>query len=211
MEWKLRDRITLMLCAPVSGAHYPGNGFLPVFIFRSGSSALLGRPRCGYRSDCCYLPYSIHFSSLCRFISAENGQKTKILEVRRFRMIPKWPPTVTRPRKALTLRASQTVILLYVFSLISPLDVNCSWYRQSLWNWTAVQKLKWVTVSFTYVFPMGTRSVGMLALSPSVYINHSQVVQLTWRQPVPRSLARGKICLFLPSNFPFELRSLATY
>ena len=39
----------LMLCAPV-------------FIFTSGSSALLGHPRCGYRSDCRYLPYSIHFS-----------------------------------------------------------------------------------------------------------------------------------------------------
>ena len=34
----------------------------PVFIFTSGSSALLGRPRCVYRSDCRYLPCSIHFS-----------------------------------------------------------------------------------------------------------------------------------------------------
>ena len=44
-----------------------------------------------YRSDCHYLPYSIHFSE---FISRVNGQNTKILEVRHFRMIRKWPPRV---------------------------------------------------------------------------------------------------------------------
>ena len=76
----------LMLCAPV-------------FIFTSGSSALLGRPRCGYRSDCHYLPYSIHFSEFMSICSRENGQNTKILEVCHSRMIRKWPRTVTRRAK----------------------------------------------------------------------------------------------------------------
>ena len=40
----------------------------PVFIFTSGSSALLGWPR---------LPYSYTFLSLCQFVSRENGQNTK--------------------------------------------------------------------------------------------------------------------------------------
>ena len=39
-----------------------------------------------YRSDCRYLPYSSRvFLSLCQYRSRENGQNTKILEVRHFR------------------------------------------------------------------------------------------------------------------------------
>ena len=41
----------------------------------------------------CYIQYT--FLSLCQFLSRENGQNTKILEVHHFRMIRKWPPTVT--------------------------------------------------------------------------------------------------------------------
>ena len=53
-----------------------------------------------YRSDCRYLPYSSRvFLSLCQYRSRENGQNTKILEVRHFRMIRKWPPTATRRAK----------------------------------------------------------------------------------------------------------------
>ena len=82
------------------------------------------------------------------------------------------------------------------------------------WNNCSISKLPYGKVSLTFkemFFPWGHVVLVGFPFSPSVYINHSQVVQLTWRQPVPRSLARGKICLFLPSNFPFELRSLATY
>ena len=58
----------LMLCAPV-------------FIFTSGSSAFLGRPRCGLSA---WLSL-IHFSEFMSIFLGENGQNTKILEVRHFR------------------------------------------------------------------------------------------------------------------------------
>ena len=45
----------------------------------------------------CHIQYT--FLSLCQFVSRENGQNTKILEVRHFRMIRKWLPTVTRRAK----------------------------------------------------------------------------------------------------------------
>ena len=45
----------------------------------------------------CHIRYT--FPSLCQFLSGENGQKTKILEVCHFRMIQKWLPTVTRRAK----------------------------------------------------------------------------------------------------------------
>ena len=45
----------------------------------------------------CHIQYT--FRSLWQFFSRENGQNTKILEVRHFRMIRKWPPTVTRRAK----------------------------------------------------------------------------------------------------------------
>ena len=61
----------------------------PVFIFTSGSSALLGRPRCGL---------SI-WLSLFAIFNTLFWQNTKILEVRHFRMIRKWPPTVIRRAK----------------------------------------------------------------------------------------------------------------
>ena len=51
-----------------------------VFIFTSGSSALLARHVVVYRSDYRYLPYSIHFSEFWQFFSRENGQNTKILK-----------------------------------------------------------------------------------------------------------------------------------
>ena len=47
--WCLKRLSVLMLC-------------VPVFIFTSGSSVLLGCPCCGYWSECRYLPCSIHFS-----------------------------------------------------------------------------------------------------------------------------------------------------
>ena len=53
-----------------------------------------------YRSDCRYLQYT--FLSLCQFFSRENGQNTRQLEVRHFRMIWKWSPTSYYARKALT-------------------------------------------------------------------------------------------------------------
>ena len=45
----------------------------------------------------CHIQYA--FLSLCRFFPRENGQNMKILEVRHFRVILKWPPTVTRRAK----------------------------------------------------------------------------------------------------------------
>ena len=55
----------LMLCTPVS-------------LFTSGSSAPLGRPRCGLLIWLSLLPYSIHFSELVPIFSKENRQNTKI-------------------------------------------------------------------------------------------------------------------------------------
>ena len=45
----------------------------------------------------CHIQYT--FLSLCQFFSRENGQNTKILEVRHFSMIRKWPQAVTRRAK----------------------------------------------------------------------------------------------------------------
>ena len=45
----------------------------------------------------CHIQYT--FLSLCQFIPRENGHNTKILEVRHFCMIQKWPPKVTRRAK----------------------------------------------------------------------------------------------------------------
>ena len=80
----------------------------PVFKFTAGSSTLLGCPRCTviYRSDCRYLPYSIHFSEFMPFSSQENGQNMKILEVHHFCTTQKWLPTVNRCTKHYTERAS---------------------------------------------------------------------------------------------------------
>ena len=51
-----------------------------------------------YRSVAtCLIQYT--FLSLCQLFSRENGQNTKILEVRHFCMIQKWPPTVTTRAK----------------------------------------------------------------------------------------------------------------
>ena len=44
----------------------------------------------------CHIQYI--FLSLCKFFH-EKTDKTKILEVRHFRLIQKWPPTVTRRAK----------------------------------------------------------------------------------------------------------------
>ena len=52
------------------------------------------------------------FLSFCQFFSRENGQNTKILEVRHFHMKRKWPPTVTRRAK--------------------------HWYWESLWSFAHV-------------------------------------------------------------------------
>ena len=74
MNFKIINCTVNMLCAPVS-------------IFTSGSSAL----------ECRYLPYSIYFSEFMPFFfSRENGQNTKTLEARHFRMIRRWPLTVIR-------------------------------------------------------------------------------------------------------------------
>ena len=62
---------------------------MPVFIFTSGSSALLGRPHCGL-SICQYLPYSIHFSEFIScFLFYEKTDKTRKYSK------SAWPPMVT--------------------------------------------------------------------------------------------------------------------
>ena len=59
-----------------------------VFIFTSGSWALLGRPRCGLSIWLSLITmFNTFFLSLCQRFSRENGQNTKILKVRYFRMI----------------------------------------------------------------------------------------------------------------------------
>ena len=76
----------------------------PVFIFISSSLALLERPRCGLSIWLSQLAIFDTLFRVCQFLfSRENGQNKKILEVLHFRMIGKWPPTVTRCAK---LRAS---------------------------------------------------------------------------------------------------------
>ena len=53
-----------------------------------------------YRSDCCYLPFSMHFSEfLSNFFHKKTEQNMKILGVRHFCMIPKWPLIVIRHAK----------------------------------------------------------------------------------------------------------------
>ena len=72
-----------------------------VFIFTSGSSALLGCPCCGLSIWLSLLAiFNTLFWVLCQFFSWENGQENKkILEVHHFCMISKWPPTVIRRTK----------------------------------------------------------------------------------------------------------------
>ena len=66
----------------------------------------LRAPRCGLSIWLSSLARFNTLLSLCQLFSRENGQNTKILEVRHFRMIRKWPLTVTEARKALILRES---------------------------------------------------------------------------------------------------------
>ena len=57
----------------------------PVFIFTSGSSALLGRPRCGSSIWLSLLAiFNAFFWVYANFFSRENRQNTKVLEVRLF-------------------------------------------------------------------------------------------------------------------------------
>ena len=83
-DWS-RELSVLMLC-------------VPEFMLTSGSSAPLGRPRCGLSIR---LSLLVMFNRVCQLFSGENGQNTKILEGRHFRMIWKWPPMVTRRAKVL--------------------------------------------------------------------------------------------------------------
>ena len=77
----------LMLCAPV-------------FIFASGSSALLGRPCCGLSIWLSLLAiFNTLFWVYVNFFHEKTNKTRKTLEVRHFRMIRKWPPTVTRRAK----------------------------------------------------------------------------------------------------------------
>ena len=94
----------LMLCAPV-------------FIFTSGSSALLGRQRQLWLIDLTVATCRIQVYAF--FVSRVNGQNTRILEVRHFHLIRKWPPTVTSRALCLkgqthdtTLRATLCEIVL---------------------------------------------------------------------------------------------------
>ena len=53
----------------------------------------------------CHIQYT--FLSLCNvFLPRENGQNTKILEVRHFRTIRKWPPMVLGAQSINTERTS---------------------------------------------------------------------------------------------------------
>ena len=65
----------------------------PVFIFTSGSFVRTPTWFIDLTVATCHVQYT--FLSLYQFVSRGNGQNTKILEVRHFRMIRKWPPTVT--------------------------------------------------------------------------------------------------------------------
>ena len=69
-----------------------------------------------YRSDCRYLPYSIHVSEFiyANFVHEKMGKNARILEVCHFRMIRKWPPTVTRRAKHYSERASLTFNIIII-------------------------------------------------------------------------------------------------
>ena len=78
----------LMLCAPMF-----------IFTCTSVRSALLGHPRFGLSIWLSLLAMFNTFFwvyAICFFFSRGNGWNTKILEVRHFRMIRKWPPTIIR-------------------------------------------------------------------------------------------------------------------
>ena len=73
-----------------------------LFIFTSGSWALLGRLRCVLSIWLSLLTiFKYTFLSLCQLFSRENGQNMKILEVHHFGMRRKWPPMVNTERTSL--------------------------------------------------------------------------------------------------------------
>ena len=73
----------------------------PVFILRSGSSALLECPPCHLSIWLALLAISnTLFYAYAKKISRENIQKTKIFKVHHFRLTQKWLPTVTTRRCA---------------------------------------------------------------------------------------------------------------
>ena len=71
----------------------------PVFIFISGSSALLGYPHCGLSIWLSLLAiFNTHFF-MPFFFHEKTEKNMKMLEGRHFCMIQKWPPTVTKCTK----------------------------------------------------------------------------------------------------------------
>ena len=75
--------------------------FAPVFIFTSGSSGLLGRPRCGLSIWLSQLPI---FNTLFWVYANLFHEKTD--KTRKYSKIRKWPPTFTRRAKHYTERTS---------------------------------------------------------------------------------------------------------
>ena len=73
------------------------NAFIFVSIFTSGNSAYLGHPRAGLSIWLSLLAiFNTLFWVYADFFFLRENENTKILEVRHFCMIQKWPPTVTR-------------------------------------------------------------------------------------------------------------------
>ena len=75
----------------------------PVFIFTTGSSTLLGRPRCDL-SICCYLPHSIHFSEFMSVVFTRKRTKHKNTRSPPFLYDTKMAADGYYARKALILR-----------------------------------------------------------------------------------------------------------
>ena len=98
----------------------------PVLIFTSGSSALLGRPRCGLSIWLSLLAIFKTLFWVCANLLNEKTDKTlKYSEGRHFRMLRKWPPTVPGRAKHFKILRALKMISSFV-SIPSPIQCNLS-------------------------------------------------------------------------------------
>ena len=105
-RWKIKWRLELLGALRIMGETTPLRGFLSVNALRACVYIYM-RQLSSFRAPTlwfialtvatCHIQYT--FLSLCPFFARENGQNTKILEVRHFGMTRKWPPIVIRCAK----------------------------------------------------------------------------------------------------------------
>ena len=120
----------------------------PVFIFTSGSSLLVGRPRCGLFIWLSLLVIFYIFLSFCHLFHEKTD------ETRHFRMIRKWPPTITNCTKHFYW--GSLYINLYIESLkkhkaILICHLFITWY-EDLWASRVYQHLQIIIIIHYYYY-----------------------------------------------------------